>query len=131
MKPQSNKNEINTCLNNLKQIIDNSVFDIDRDFTLIYSYKPNDIEHSTRYTMDDLEYTEEDVIEELRSLTLENYSGTLLDQDNPNPPLLYVFGKTINKKQVYIKLKLKGEQRKRILCVSFHYAKEAMLFPYA
>ena len=131
MKSQSNKNEIITCLKDLREIIDGSDFDIDRDFTLIYNYKREDIEHSTIYTMDDLEYTIEDVIEELRTLTPEHYSETLLDQGGVDPPLLFVFGKTINKKQIYIKFKIKDKQNKHILCVSFHYARDKMFFPYA
>lgn len=48
-----------------------------------------------------------------------------------NPPLLFVFGKDINGRLVYVKLKIKGNNKKRVLCVSFHYAKEPMKFPYA
>ena len=51
---------------------------------------------------------------------------TLLD-----PPLLFVFGKNINRKLIYIKLKIKGDQERHVLCVSFHYAKDKMKFPYA
>ena len=55
----------------------------------------------------------------------------LIDKDDTSPPALFVFGKKINEKLVYIKLKIKGEMEKRILCVSFHYAKDNMGFPYA
>ena len=41
-----------------------------------------------------------------------------------------VFGKDIKGKQIYIKLKIKGEAAKKVLCVSFHYAKWKMEFPY-
>ena len=58
------------------------------------------------------------------------YSETKIDKDDLNPPLLFVFGKDINSKLVYVKLKIKGEPRKYVLCVSFHYAKEQMTFPY-
>ena len=37
----------------------------------------------------------------------------------------------INSKLVYVKLKIKGDQQRHVLCVSFHYAKEKMTFPYA
>ena len=36
----------------------------------------------------------------------------------------------INNKQVYVKLKIKGEINRRVLCVSFHYAEKVMSFPY-
>ena len=51
--------------------------------------------------------------------------------DDVNPPILFVFGKDINNKLVYVKLKIKGDQQRHVLCVSFHYAKEEMTFPYA
>lgn len=63
-------------------------------------------------------------------MTVKEYSETLIDQDNDAPPLLFVFGKDINQRLVYIKLKIKSE-KKKVLCVSFHYAKWEMKFPYA
>lgn len=54
-----------------------------------------------------------------------------MDKDDLNPPVLFVFGKEISERLVYIKLKIKGEQTRHIVCVSFHYAEEPMAFPYA
>ncbi len=54
-----------------------------------------------------------------------------IDTDDLNPPLLFVFGKDINNKLVYVKLKIKGGQQRHVLCVSFHYAKDKMTFPYS
>ncbi len=65
------------------------------------------------------------------SETTAEYSETKIDKDDLNPPLLFVFGKDINSKLVYVKLKIKGNQQRHVLCVSFHYEKEKMLFPYA
>lgn len=79
----------------------------------------------------DLDYDTWDVVNRLKELTVSEYSETKIDKDDLTPPLLFVFGKYINKKLVYIKLKIKGEQNRRILCVSFHYAKDSMEFPYA
>ncbi|MBQ9608998.1 MAG: hypothetical protein IJV15_06080 [Lachnospiraceae bacterium] len=79
----------------------------------------------------DLEYDAYDVANQLKELKTENYSETLIDKDDDKPPLLFVFGKDIKGKQVYIKLKIKGDTNKRILCISFHYAKYKMDFPYA
>lgn len=79
----------------------------------------------------DLEYETSDVVERLKELTVAEYSETKIDKDDFDPPLLFVFGKDISWKLVYIKLKIKGDQRRRVLCVSFHYAKEQMKFPYA
>ena len=81
--------------------------------------------------MADLEYDSDDVVSRLKELTLQEYSETLIDKDFDKPPLLFVFGKYINKRLVYIKLKIKGETTKKVLCLSFHYAKYDMTFPYA
>ena len=72
-----------------------------------------------------------DIVDRLKELTIEEYSETKIDKDDLDPPLLFVFGKDIYRKQVYIKLKIKENQKKRIVCVSFHYAKDKMIFPYA
>ena len=87
--------------------------------------------HSTPYTLLDLDYDIEDVIDRLKELTVEEYSETKIDKDDLDPPLLFVFGKNINRKLIYIKLKIKGDQKRHVLCVSFHYAKDKMKFPYA
>ena len=88
------------------------------------------IKLSTPYTLIDLEYDVDDVAERLKELTVKEYSETLVDKDDLNPPLLFVFGKDISDKLVYIKLKMKSEPMKCVLCVSFHYAEHAMQFPY-
>lgn len=127
----SDKKEVTVFLEKLKTILYSDTFDIENDLTIIKSKKKKDKEQfSTPYTLVDLDYDVGDVVDRLKELTVEEYSETLVDRDDLNPPLLFVFGKAINNKQVYIKLKIKGNQKKHILCVSFHYAEEKMSFPY-
>ena len=129
---QSKAKDIIEFLNELKRILQNKEFNIDTDLTIIKSKKKDGkIQCSTPYTLVDLEYDARDVAERLKELTLQEYSETLVDKDDLNPPLLFVFGKDINERQVYIKVKIKGDQTKHVLCVSFHYAEAAMTFPYA
>ena len=128
---QSKKREVIAFLEELKEILENDTFDIDTNFTIIKKKKPNDEEHSTPYTLLDLDYDVWDVVERLKELTVSEYSETRIDKDDQNPLLLFVFGKDIKGKLVYVKLKIKGEQNRRVLCVSFHYAREQMNFPYA
>lgn len=80
----------------------------------------------------DLEYDSEDVANRLKELSISEYSETKIDKDDLVPPLLFVFGKVINHKLVYIKLKIKenATNKRRVLCVSFHYAQKEMNFPY-
>lgn len=129
---QSKKREVVAFLKELKDLLGQDDFDINTDMILIRKKKQGkDQIYSTPYTMLDLDYDIDDVIARLKELKLEEYSETKIDRDDVNPPLLFVFGKDIDSKLVYVKLKIKGDQRNHILCVSFHYAKGRMTFPYA
>lgn len=129
---KSKKKEVQTFLDELMEILEDRNFDIDKDFTLIKTKKEEDKEqYSTPYTLLALEYNIEDVVERLKELTVEEYSETIIDKDDVNPPLLFIFGKKINHEQIFIKLKIKEKQKRHVLCVSFHYAEYVMTFPYA
>ncbi|MCR4687199.1 MAG: hypothetical protein K5659_06480, partial [Lachnospiraceae bacterium] len=117
-------------LKRLNQLLGDEAFNIDKDFILIRK-KKDDVKHSTPYTLLDLGYGKEEVVQRLKELTIKEYSEALIDRDDVNLPILFVFGKDINGKLIYIKLRIKGDQKKRILCVSFHYATWEMKFPYA
>lgn len=127
---QSKKGEVTAFLEELKMLLGKDDFNVDTDVILIRKKKKDDREHSTPYTLLDLDYDIEDVVERLKELTVEEYSETKIDKDDLNPPLLFVFGKDINGKLIYVKLKIKGGQKKHVLCVSFHYARDKMKFPY-
>ena len=126
---QSEKKAVEAFLKELKEVLDDKDFDIDNNLIIIKS-KKEQIEYSTNYAMTDLEYDSSDIVERLKELTIDEYSETLFDKDDDKPPLLFVFGKDINSRLVYIKLKIKGETTKKVLCLSFHYAKYDMKFPY-
>ena len=129
----SKRQEVVAFLEELKVFLEGNDFDIDHDLILIKKRKLEDEEYSTPYTLLDLDYSSEDVVNRLKELTVAEYSETKIDKDDFNPPLLFVFGKDINRRLVYVKLKIKKKEnlRTHILCVSFHYAKEKMKFPYA
>lgn len=131
LSTQSKKGEVAAFLKELKMFLEKGDFNIDTDFILIRKNKKDDMEHSTPYTLLDLDYDIEDVVDRSKELTVEEYSETKIDKDDLDPPLLFVFGKNINRKLIYIKLKIKGDQKRHVLCVSFHYAKDKMKFPYA
>ena len=132
LSTQSKKKEVIAFLEELKGLLGRDDFNIDTDLTLIRKRKAGDDQkYSTPYTLLDLDYDASDVVERLKELTVEEYSETKIDKDDLNPPLLFVFGKDINNRLVYVKLKIKGDQQRHVLCVSFHYAKEKMNFPYA
>ena len=128
---QSKKRDVITFLKELQEILGKDDFNIDSNLTLIKKKKPDDEKHSTPYTLLDLDYDAWDVVDRLKELTVAEYSETKIDTDNDDPPILFVFGKDINGKLVYVKLKIRGEENRRVLCVSFHYARDKMNFPYA
>lgn len=99
-------------------ILNSQNFNEDNDLIIIKSTK-DDIQFSTRYLMLDLDYDTSDIVERLKELTLAEYSETLIDKDDSNPPLLFVFGKSIDNKLVYIKLKIKGNTAKRYYVYHF------------
>lgn len=115
----------------MHKLLESDDFDINTDLNLIRKKKHgNDQKFSTPFTLLDLDYNAEDVVERLKELKVEEYSETKIDKDDVNPPILFVFGKEINDKLIYVKLKIR-DQRKQVVCVSFHYVKDKMKFPYA
>lgn len=73
---------------------------------------------------------EECIKEYLKNLTLEEYVETCDDERNKNSNAYYIFGKTIMKRELYIKVKIQSYDKKIILCMSFHFAENKMRFPY-
>ncbi len=128
---QSKKREVVAFLDKLHKLLESDDFDINTDLNLVRKKKQgNDQKFSTPFTLLDLDYDAEDVVERLKELKVEEYSETKIDKDDVNPPILFVFGKEINDKLIYVKLKIR-DQRKQVVCVSFHYVKDKMKFPYA
>lgn len=118
-------------LDELHKLLESDDFDINTDLNLVRKKKQGDDQKfSTPFTLLDLDYDAEDVVERLKELKVEEYSETKVDKDDVNPPILFVFGKEINGKLIYVKLKIR-DQQKQVVCVSFHYAKDNMEFPYA
>lgn len=128
---QSKKREVAAFLDELHRLLESDDFDINTDLNLIRKKKQGaDQQYSTPYTLLSLDYDVEDVVNRLKELQVEEYSETKIDKDDVDPPILFVFGKDINGKLVYVKLKIR-DQQKKVVCVSFHYAKDKMQFPYA
>ena len=124
------KNDVAKYLCKIKESLSNKQFNIDEDFILIKN-KKEDEEFSTPYTLLDLDYDAYDVVNHLKALDVSDFSEIKLDEDDPNPPLLYVFGKEINGREIYIKIKLREfDDSNQVICVSFHYSKWRMNYPF-
>ena len=127
----SKKREVVAFLEELHELLESDSFDIDSDLYLSRKRKKgDDVKFSTPYTLLKLDYDTEDVVERLKELKVEEYSETKIDKDDVDPPMLFVFGKDINSELIYVKTKIR-DSNKQVVCVSFHYAKDKMEFPYA
>lgn len=104
---RSDKKVVTAFLEELHEVLTAEDFNIADNMIIIKSNK-DEVKYSTRFTMLDLNYDSEDIIERLKELTISEYSETLIDRDDDKPPLLFVFGKDVNGRLVYIKLKIKG-----------------------
>ncbi len=133
LKVNTNEREVEHFLESVHTILDSEEFDIHKDVTVILSTKSDELMmFSNYYTIVDLEYDISDIVERIKELIVSDFSERIVDKDDLEPPALFVFGKEINKKQVYIKLKIKNNERNgRVLIISFHYAEHKMLFPFA
>ena len=118
------RKEVDGFIHEIKEIIGDKSFHIDTDFFL------NTGKEKNMQTLSDLDYNAEDVLEILSGLTVNNYSETLLDTDDQNPPLLNVFGIMIQNKEIYIKIKNRSTPKRKIICVSFHWSEHTMGYPY-
>lgn len=119
----SSPKDVKKFLFQLKDVLNDPNFNIENDLFLIGRAE-------NKSTLIDLEYDLDDVAKILSELNIQNYSETLFDEGNENPPLLFVFGKEISEKEVYIKIKVRTEPERKIVCVSFHWAQHTMLYPY-
>ena len=81
--------------------------------------------------MNELNYDKEDVIEEISKLKIENYIETCIDRIDNTLPQLFVFGKKIQGKDIYIKIKIRNKLKHKIFCISFRFARHSITkYPY-
>ena len=79
-------------------------------------------------TMKQLEYSVDDVKNELMELEIVHYSEGPLTETLYKGADMWVFGKTVKKKEVYIKITM-GAMGGSVICISFHLAQHKMRYP--
>jgi hypothetical protein len=67
-----------------------------------------------------------EILEKLKST---DYSEGPIEEKLHGGSSMWVFGKDINKQQVYIKISM-GYDNKQVICISFHIAKYKMTLPF-
>lgn len=87
-----------------------------------------------KQTMLELDFTDKQMIEVLEELTQEDYAeGPCNDRDYHGT--IWIFGKHIEEKEVYIKIKVselddRGNKIASLICLSFHFSEKPLTYPY-
>lgn len=121
--------EVNDFLSNLKFILNSEDFDPSNDLDILSKKKSESATDpfTTFNTLQELSFDRYDVVEQLFSLELSDYVETFIDSMDSTLPSFYTFGKEIQRREVYIKVKIRDRMNNKIFCVSFHFAKFALL----
>ena len=80
-------------------------------------------------TLLQLEYSLENVKKELRELSVQHYSEGPMSETLYKGSDMWVFGKMIQSREVYIKIST-GQQNNKVLCISFHFSERSINYPY-
>jgi hypothetical protein len=80
-------------------------------------------------TMTQLEYSIEDVKNELKGLEFRDYAEGPVEETLYKGADMWVFGKVIQSKEIYIKITM-GQPSSKVLCISFHFAEGPLNYPY-
>ena len=76
--------------------------------------------NTTKNTLNDLNYSRENIREELLSLKTGDYLKTVKDRNRLDSSQYWIFSKMINGRDIYIKLKIYSVNKVHLM--SFHYA---------
>lgn len=80
-------------------------------------------------TLLSLEITKDFRNKVLKSLIVEDYSEGPLPEKLYGGAEMWVFGKVVKKKEIYIKITM-GIPGAQVICISFHIAEHPMAYPY-
>jgi hypothetical protein len=80
-------------------------------------------------TMHDLEISPAKRKEIIANLKVEDYCEGPLEEKMRSILPMWVFGKEVKRKEVYIKISL-GKENNSAICISFHIAEHPMNYPY-
>lgn len=79
--------------------------------------------------LSELEITPNDRKKHLEKLEADDYSDGPLEEKLYGGSNMWVFGITVKKKEVYVKITL-GNQGSSVICISFHIAEYEMSYPF-
>lgn len=124
-KVVSSENDVLKFLLELKGVLTDSQFDVNRDLDILLKKKSESPEdpHTTFNTLINLEFDKTDVRNEILALQISDYLETFIDDKDDTSPPFYVFGRKIKNNEVYIKVKIRDRKTRKVFCVSFHMAR--------
>ena len=122
--------KIEEYLKELKGILCSDDFDVNRDIDILFGTAVNSAGYKNAETIAALEYDKTNICDTLLSLTVSDYSETLADLNEVTSPPLYVFGKTTETSEIYIKVKIRNRSNRQVFCISFHFAQYPVTKPY-
>jgi len=70
-----------------------------------------------------LNFDRSDVIAQLMTFDVTKYLETVIDDKDNSLPPFFAFGKSIDNKDVYIKVKIRDVKNCKVFVVSFHFAR--------
>lgn len=124
-KVVSSESDVLKFLFELKGVLTDSQFDVNRDLDILLKKKSESHEdpYTTFNTLINLEFDKTDVRNELLALQISDYLETFIDDMDDTLPPFYAFGKRIKENEVYIKIKIRDRKTRKVFCVSFHIAR--------
>jgi hypothetical protein len=129
----SPKEEVIKFLLELKKVISNRDFDVNKDLDVILKKKnENSLDpYTTQNTLLKLDFDKNDIADTLKKLSVEEYIETGKDRKDISSPEFYIFGKEVQGNLIYIKIKIRDKINHKVFCVSFHFARYPISnFPY-
>ena len=129
----SPKEEVIKFLLELKKVMSNRDFDVNKDLDVILKKKnENSLDpYTTQNTLLKLDFDKNDIADTLKKLSVEEYIETGKDRKDISSPEFYIFGKEVQGNLIYIKIKIRDKINHKVFCVSFHFAKYPISnFPY-
>jgi len=125
------KEDVAGFIAELKEILTSTDFDVNSDLDILpkkASEDPLD-PYTTANTLAELEFDKYDVRDQLLSIEVPDYVETIIDDKNSTLPSFRVFCREIQKRDVYIKVKIRDRVKGKIFCVSFHFARYPFTHP--
>lgn len=117
--------DVDEFLQTLRNLLESPDFIVTRDLDILLkkSHEAPEDPFTTQNTLLDLDLNEENVKQQLLELEVAHYLETIIDNKDASSPPFHVFIKEIKHRDVYIKVKIRSFEHRKVFCVSFHYAR--------